>query len=68
MYVMQNDDIFLLSVTPPIYRFTGRLKVHLQGLGPADADRVARHVRHLNLRHHRPRVLLGGTPQNMLQR
>ena len=48
-------------------RFTGRSQVHFQGSCAAYANRPASYVRHSYLCHHRPRVLLGGLAQNMLQ-
>jgi len=49
------------------FRFTGGFEVHFQGPGASDADWPPCLLCHPDLCHHRPGVLLGGPPQDMLQ-
>ena len=49
-----------------LFRLAGRSEVNSEGFGAFDADRLVGHVRHSHLRHHRTRVLLGSSPQNLL--
>jgi hypothetical protein len=50
----------------PLSRSTSCTEVNPEGAGPAHADRPACHVCHRHLRHHRPRILLGGPAQVLL--
>ena len=49
-----------------LFRFTSGAQVNHQGAGSPHADRAPRHVRHPHIRHHRPRVLLWSSPQDLL--
>lgn len=48
-------------------RSPGGAQVDHQGDGTALANRLARPVRHRDIRHHRPRVLFGDLAQDVLQ-
>ena len=65
------SELTLISNRPAIMpsspiRLASGLEVHPESPGPADADRLARHVCHRHFRHHWARVLLWRSAQVLL--